>query len=527
VTAGLGADEVFTVSTNAGEFRLGDIEGLGDEMYIEGGYSGAFSMYTGGVRGLHMNSNGRIVVNGTTEPIGGSAKLSVNGNIYATAVYVGNGLNNYISSYNGSMLIYAQSGNTIFLGGGVGNRQNNVSVGNGYLQVDNNGDPAAFTVNVFPFTSVANSPYTPDAIIASKSTSNTAGTLLLHSRDTTIAAGQVIGVLQYGGRDDSSNSYISSQIIGEVKNAPNTGSGGGGILKLQTATSTTGSNPSTRVLIDNNGNVGIGTANTTPLAKLHVDGGTYIREDVAMAKTGAIGTSNMFSIDYANENIYIGDENDYFGGSKFFYDVSHSKAEFQKTSVGFGITPTELVHIHGGILYLDKTQIKDNNAGTGLGGQVLGTSNGNNTEWQWIPQTLTSAFYHSSSATSIIYMPIGGTLSETTSNQYYNNFVAPADGRVRQIRIKHISGTTPSATSFASFRVYVNGSLVSSLTPTTTNGGSTGMMGVRRFTDTQATFSEGDRVQFAFVTTGGGRLMYGCAATFLIEYTETTDLNTP
>jgi len=123
-------------------------------------------------------------------------------------------------------------------------------------------------------------------------------------------------------------------------------------------------------------------------------------------------------------------------------------------------------------------------------------------------------------------MPIGGTLSETTSNQYYNNFIAPADGRVRQIRIKNITGT-PTATSFASFRVYVNGSLVSSLAPTTTNGGSIGMMGVRRFSDTQATFSEGDRVQFAFVTFGGTGFIYGSAATFLIEYTETTDLNTP
>ena len=179
------------------------------------------------------------------------------------------------------------------------------------------------------------------------------------------------------------------------------------------------------------------------------------------------------------------------------------------------------MHLANGNLYLQKSSIRDNAGSLGSIGQVLGTE-GQFTRWTWIPQTLVSGFYHSGSATSVIYMPVGGTLSETTSNQYYNNFIAPADGRVRQIRIKHVSGTTPSATSFASFRVYVNGSLVTSQVPTTTNGGATGMMGVYKFSDTQATFTEGDRVQFAFVTSGGARLMYGCAATFLIEYSEQT-----
>ena len=116
-------------------------------------------------------------------------------------------------------------------------------------------------------------------------------------------------------------------------------------------------------------------------------------------------------------------------------------------------------------------------------------------------------------------MPVGGTLSETSSNQYYNNFVAPYDGRVRQIRIKNIT-STPTATGFASFRVYVNGSNVSSLSPTVTNGGSNGMMGVKLFDDGDATFSAGDRVQFAYVASGGTGYMYGSSATFIIEYTQ-------
>ena len=92
---------------------------------------------------------------------------------------------------------------------------------------------------------------------------------------------------------------------------------------------------------------------------------------------------------------------------------------------------------------------------------------------------------------------------------------------MRQIRIKNITGT-PTATGFTAFRVYVNGSNVSSLAPTVTNGGSNGMMGVKAFDDTDATFSAGDRVQFAYVPSSPSATayMYGCTATFIIEYTQ-------
>ena len=86
-------------------------------MYIEGGYSGTFSAYTGGNRGIYMDSNARVVINGTSQPAGNTIELSVNGDIYGTTVYVGNTTQNYLFSYSGNMHIYSQAGTTITLGG--------------------------------------------------------------------------------------------------------------------------------------------------------------------------------------------------------------------------------------------------------------------------------------------------------------------------------------------------------------------------------------------------------------------------
>jgi len=423
------------------------------------------------------------------------------------------------------MLVYAQSGNTINLGGGIGNRQNNVSVGNGYLYVNNDGDPAAFTVNVFPFTTVSASSYTPDAIIASKSTSNTAGTLLLHSTDLSVVSGQVLGVLQFGGRGDSGNSYISSQIIGEVKNGPGSGNAGGGVLKFQTGPYSTGSQPSTRMVIGPAGNIGIGTGNVIPGNKLEVAGDSYFKGEAAFAKTGNPGTSSMLHMKPAGGTngdalIEIGDVDNYWSGGVSRWDTGNATL-VHGLKVGINRTPTEMLHLWKGSLFLEDSGIRDATGDYGAAGQNLKSKGQDVVQWSWEKQTLISTFYASSSnqqSGTVIYMPVGGTVGETNSSQYYNNFVAPYDGRVRHIRIKNITGT-PTATGFASFRVYVNGSNVSSQAPTVTNGGSNGMMGTYTFDDTDATFSAGDRVQFAYVASGSTGYMFGSSATFIIEYT--------
>jgi hypothetical protein len=230
------------------------------------------------------------------------------------------------------------------------------------------------------------------------------------------------------------------------------------------------------------------------------------------------GTSNGDAL------IKIGDINDYWGGtSNYSVWNTTDKTLIHELSVGINVDPKNMLHLFKGNLYLQSSGIRDAGGGYGSAGQNLKSDGQGVVEWSWEKQTLTSAFYASSTnmqSGTIIYMPVGGTVGETNSSQYYNNFVAPYKGRVRQIRIKHISGTTPTATSFASFRVYVNGSLSSSLAPTVTDGGANGMMGVREYSDTDATFNAGDRVQFAYVASGSTGYMYGCSATFIIEYTE-------
>jgi hypothetical protein len=365
----------------------------------------------------------------------------------------------------------------------------------------------------------------PDATIQGHNTNN-GGVLTLFNYDTSISANQKLGILQWAGKDDqSSGGYTMGQIICEAYSDPASGTNGGGNLKFLTAPTGLGATPSTRMTIDRLGRVGIGT--TSPGNKLEVAGDTYIVGNFYNGKTGTIGTSNMIETKVAgtpngDAQIKIGDINDYWGGTGN-YSVWNTtdKTLIHELSVGINVDPKNMLHLFKGNLYLESSGIRDAGGDYGAAGQNLKSKGQGVVEWSWEKMTLVSTFYASSfQSGSIIYMPVNGTTSETTSNQYYNNFVAPYNGRVRQIRIKHISGPTPTATSFSSFRVYVNGSLSSSQTPTTTSGGASGMMGFYEFSDTDATFSKGERVQFAYVASGSTGHIYGATATFIIEYTQ-------
>ena len=84
--------------------------------------------------------------------------------------------------------------------------------------------------------------------------------------------------------------------------------------------------------------------------------------------------------------------------------------------------------------------------------------------------------------------------------------------------MRYASGTTPTATSVA-FRWAKNGSTqLSSYSATVTSGASTSMRAVYTFSDTNITFSEGDRIMLGFTTNGGTRRLYGFAYTVVFEY---------
>ena len=98
----------------------------------------------------------------------------------------------------------------------------------------------------------------------------TPGVITLINQDTTISAGQDLGVLQFGGKDDQTNAYANGQIICTTAVGAGSGNTGGGIFRFLLSGNTTGSGPTERMRITNTGNVGIGT--TSPNEKLEVAG---------------------------------------------------------------------------------------------------------------------------------------------------------------------------------------------------------------------------------------------------------------
>ena len=131
---------------------------------------------------------------------------------------------------------------------------------------------------------------------------------------------------------------------------------------------------------------------------------------------------------------------------------------------------------------------------------------------------LTGAFYDSTNSNSTLFIPLGGSATESTSAYYYHAFVAPSAGRVKSIHMKHISGTTPTATS-TRLQVWVD---KSGGTPDYDSGtlSSSGSYYQTISADNiNQTFAENNRVFFAFKKTTGSQYWYGCTVTIVVELT--------
>jgi hypothetical protein len=128
----------------------------------------------------------------------------------------------------------------------------------------------------------------------------TPGVITLMNQDTTISAGQDLGVLQFGGKDDQTNGYANGQIICTTAVGAGSGNTGGGIFRFLLSGNTSGSSPTERMRITNTGNVGIGT--TSPQAKLQVNGGVQLANDTAAASASKVGT---FRYRTSGNNSYV------------------------------------------------------------------------------------------------------------------------------------------------------------------------------------------------------------------------------
>ena len=110
-----------------------------------------------------------------------------------------------------------------------------------------------------------------DAVIeGGGTTQRKPGVITLMNGDSTISAGQDLGVIQFVGKDDSATGYCTSQIISTTSGTGGSGASGGGILRFLTSSGNTGSAVEERMRINNSGRVMIGTTTSTSNANLTV-----------------------------------------------------------------------------------------------------------------------------------------------------------------------------------------------------------------------------------------------------------------
>jgi hypothetical protein len=170
---------------------------------------------------MRINSSGDVGI-GTTSP---GAKLHVDGDARANQFSVGSSGTMQLFDYSGNLHIYSTEGTDILLGGGVGARQNDVTIGNGDLIV--NGDIAADN-----FISVQG-----------LDTGNPS------------ASSEELRLSGYGFLGNRSAMYITN---GHATGTLRFGAGGSG--------GNHGSN--TKMVLNSSGNLGIGT--TSPTKKLQI-----------------------------------------------------------------------------------------------------------------------------------------------------------------------------------------------------------------------------------------------------------------
>ena len=126
---------------------------------------------------------------------------------------------------------------------------------------------------------------------------------------------------------------------------------------------------------------------------------------------------------------------------------------------------------------------------------------------------ITSNFLDSGSTTSTLRIPFN-SLTETTSNQYYNCMDMPADGTVKRFRMHNTSGSL--STGFTTIMsIFKNGS-----TTPTSSGSLSAISGQIEWEPSNYTFSKGDHLQFAYAKSAGAKYWQGVSASIIIEFNQ-------
>jgi len=298
--------EIFCDGTVSGDSY---IENTSNNIQIKSAYATSFS--TSGSVAMFIDYNQNVGI-GTTTPL---AKLDIQGT-QGQLFSVTDNLSGSIfavSDISGVPIFDVNSSGVSYFDGNVGigvtNPGEKLEVA-GNMFLSNVNSKIAINLNLAgtPTFGYADGNNGPGQLVVAgyASSSQFPGVMTLMNRDGSISANQDLGVIQFVGKDDASNGYASSQIIGTSAAAPGSGSSGGGILRFLTTPNGTGGAMAERMRIDNLGKVTIGKT-TAALGALDVDG-TLVMSDSTTARFKTFYTSGYTFINggVSGNDIYFG-----------------------------------------------------------------------------------------------------------------------------------------------------------------------------------------------------------------------------
>ena len=333
----------------------------------------------------------------------------------------------------------------------------------------------------------------PDSKLNIEGTKNTA---ILTLGNTTSGSTWVVGD-RVGGIDfysaDGSGGGIGVKASISYEEAVG-GTGSSQAMVFRTGGNTSGTNNVERMRLQYNGYVGIGT--DSPQEKVHV--------------VEAVPGNTLLEVENTRTNSSAGIKLTSGSNNYIAYTSSAGNFEIFNTQTG---KVNFVIAANGQGSFGNAVDTITNSAFSVAGGGGIRATKYINQRVVWA-----TGFSHATNNSSAYYyFPVAGYLL-TTTNQYYNGWIAPYAGRVKRITIRNVSGTSsaPTATT-VNFRVSVNGSVIYTGANVTIVGSTYNKYAMEDISANDALFVASDRIQVAFRTNG---LWRNAAASISLEYTE-------